>query len=81
MKTLQELEKLKMNFPDRFIKIMNDKGLIAKDVAKLAPVSVNQVYHWCDGTAEPNFLSLMKLANAFEISIDELVGLKEIGET
>jgi len=76
MRKVEELEKLKMGFPDRFIKIMNEKGLGAKEVAKLAPVSVNQVYHWLDGTADPNFLSLMKLANAFEISIDELVGFK-----
>ena len=77
MKTIQELEKIKMDFPNRFIKLMNDRGLIAKDIAKMAPVSVNQVYNWCDGIAEPNFLSLMKLANALDISIDELVGLKD----
>ena len=77
MRKVEELEKLKMSFPDRLIKIMNEKGLSGKDVARLAPVSINQVYHWLDGTADPNFLSLMKLANAFEMSIDELVGLKD----
>lgn len=71
-----EIERLKKNFPERLRFIMEREGMDIRELARKAPVSLNQARNWCSGVADPSFLNIMKIANALGVSIDELVGFK-----
>ncbi|MBQ7770698.1 MAG: helix-turn-helix transcriptional regulator, partial [Clostridia bacterium] len=44
------------------------------ELAKVLSVSLKTVSHWETGYTEPSVAQLIRLADYFEISIDELVG-------
>lgn len=75
MKTVKEIEKLHFDFPDRLSKIISDRNLSYRDVTKMMPISAGQVQKWCEGESKPDLLRIMLLANALEISLDELLGM------
>jgi len=47
-------------------------------LAKAIGVSKGIISLWENGLREPNMYSLIKLAKYFDVSIDELVGLRQI---
>lgn len=49
-------------------------GLTQPELAKKAGVSKAVISQWENGLREPGMISLLLLADCFEISLDELVG-------
>jgi len=55
-----------------------DKNIGQVELAKAIGVSKGIISLWENGLREPNMYSLIKLAKYFDVSIDELVGLRQI---
>lgn len=49
------------------------KGLSQEQVSKVIGVNCNTICQWERGTREPDFASLIKLADYFQVSIDFLL--------
>ncbi len=69
-----------MNYENKFKDILRDlrceRGLGQVQLAKALQVSKGIISLWENGLREPNMYSLIQLAIFFNISIDELVGLR-----
>lgn len=50
------------------------KGILQKDIAKQLNVAVSTVSAWENGVYEIDFNNLNKLADFFDVTIDELLG-------
>ncbi|MCQ2602802.1 MAG: helix-turn-helix domain-containing protein [Clostridia bacterium] len=48
--------------------------LTQKELAALINATDDQIYFWEKGKSEPCIEDLIKLANIFDVSLDELVG-------
>lgn len=48
-----------------------------KKLSELTGSSYNETHNWISGARTPSFESLLKIANAYGISIDELIGAKK----
>lgn len=55
-------------------KIRTESGLSMKDVASKMAVSEITISRWETGTREPSIESLIKLAQCFSCSVDDLIG-------
>lgn len=62
-------------FKDNLRELRLEKKLGQVELAKEIGVSKGVISLWENGLREPNMYSLIILANFFNISIDELVGL------
>ncbi len=62
-------------FKDNLKELRQEKNLGQVELAKAIGVSKGVISLWENGLREPTMYSLIKLANFFNISIDELVGL------
>lgn len=56
------------------------KGLTQKDVSKLLHVKQYNICDWERGRSTPNTETLIKLANIYEVSLDDLLGNKKTPE-
>ena len=69
-----------MEYENKFKNILKDlrleKGLGQTELASAIGVSKGIISLWENGLREPNMYSLIVLSQFFNISIDELVGLK-----
>lgn len=69
-----------MSYQNEFKSILKElrqeKKLGQVELAKAVGVSKGVISLWENGLREPNMYSLIALAKYFNISIDELVGLK-----
>ena len=74
MRTDKELERIYTNFPDRLSSILARKGLSNRDITHKMAVSATTVINWLNGVSKPDMLSIFKLANALDMSTDELLG-------
>ena len=63
-----------MRFKEIFKELRKEKGISAEKLAKKLCFTKNIVYAWEKGRAEPNYETLVKLADFFDVSIDFLVG-------
>ena len=63
-------------FKDILKELRLEKGLGQTELAKAVGVSKGIISLWENGLREPNMYSLIVLSQFFNISIDELVGLK-----
>ena len=54
-----------------------NKGLSQRELASIFKVSTGTVGNWEVGTREPDYTTLMKLANFFNVSVDYLLGADE----
>lgn len=54
--------------------LRKEKEIGQGELAKVLNVSLKTVSHWETGYTEPSVLQLIRLADYFQISIDELVG-------
>lgn len=63
-----------MVFSDNLKDLRKAKGIGQEVLAKELNISVKTVSHWETGYTEPSIEQLIKLADYFEISMDELVG-------
>lgn len=63
-------------FKDNLKELRLEKGLGQVELAKALGVSKGVISLWENGLREPNMYSLILIAKFFNISIDELVGLR-----
>ncbi len=65
------------NFKDNLKTLRQEKKLGQVELAKILGVSKGIISLWENGLREPNLYSLIVLAQFFNVSIDELVGLNQ----
>ena len=63
-----------MNFKNVFYNLRKENNLSQLEIANLTGFAKNTVCAWEKGRAQPNFETLMKLADYFNVSIDYLLG-------
>ena len=63
-----------MNFCTYMKQLRKSKHISQAVIAELLGVSQRTISHYENGTCQPNIESLCKLADIFEITIDDLVG-------
>ncbi len=68
--TLEDLGSILKNF-------RKERGLTQKEVAEKIHVARNTISKWEDGTLNPGFLHIYNLCQAFDITIDELLGTEK----
>ncbi len=61
-------------FAENLKSLRIERNLTQVDLAKIVGVSQATIYFWESGTNEPTLSYLIKLANFFETTIDDLVG-------
>lgn len=67
-----------MNFGDRIRKLRIEKGLTQKELASLLNIAPGSIQRFEYGTVRPSLDSLVALADIFEVSLDYLIGRKDI---
>jgi len=58
--------------------LRNANELTRNALAKKLGVSMQSIYDWEIGKHETDFVTLIKIADYFDVSIDELLGRKEL---
>ena len=66
-----------MSLSENIYRLRTEKNMSQLDLADALEVSRQSVSKWETGTAVPELDKLIKLAELFEISLDELVGRGE----
>ena len=66
---------------ERYCKIRDSKKLKDTDVATMSGVPKSTFSDWKAGRYKPKLEKLTKIANALEISVDELTGIKHNAKT
>lgn len=59
---------------ERIFQIMKEQNLSAKDFAKKVGLSQGNITDWKTGRAKPSTEALIKISNAYNISVDYLIG-------
>ena len=59
---------------DRLKKLRTERGLLQSDVAEFLNIKTNSYSQWETGKREPDYSSLLKLADYFQVSVDYLLG-------
>ena len=62
-----------MNFPKRLVTTRKAQGFTQQSLADAVGMHVNQIKKYEAGTAQPTLTAMIKLAQTFHISLDELV--------
>lgn len=63
-----------MTFSENLLALRKEKGLKQTEVAKAIGVGLRAYQHYEYGEREPQLSTLIKLADFYDISLDELVG-------
>lgn len=74
----EKLFNLYLNFDKRVRHLLAVKKMKPKDLAKKMDIQPSAVYRVISMGGHPDMWTLMKMADAFEISVDQLIGLKEL---
>ena len=61
-------------FGDNLYFYRNQAKLTQKELAKKLDISINNIGHWEKARTEPGINTLIKLADLFDVTLDELVG-------
>jgi len=65
-----------MIFSQILSELLQEKGLMQKDLSVALNVSKNQVHYWIKAKAEPDLETLTRIALYFGVSTDYLLGLE-----
>ena len=79
--TKEETERvfdLYYNFDKRVKGILELKQMSPVELADKMDIPRSNIYRFISKGRHPDMLNLMKMADAFDISVDELIGLKEL---
>lgn len=68
------------DFPSILRQLRLDRGMTQKELGALIGVGANTIGRWERGEGRPNSEQLQKLARALKVSVDELLGLVQIGK-
>ncbi len=63
-----------MAFKENLKALRLHSALMQKEIAQMLNISVRTFQGWESGRTEPNIEKLIKIADIFEISLDDLVG-------
>ena len=63
-----------MDFPENLKELRTRRGLSQKALADSVNVSQTAIYHWEKGERKPKGDQIISLANALDVSIEELMG-------
>ncbi len=61
-------------FAEQLVKYRQDRGMTQQELAAVLEVSVSAVQKWERGSAEPNARTLQRMADIFDVSLDEMCG-------
>lgn len=64
---------LPMDFPNRIVKLRKEQGYTQQSLADKISIHVSQIKRYESGTAQPTLDTLVKIAKALHVSLDELV--------
>lgn len=67
-------------FSERLVSIRTSKGIMAKDVALALGVSKPSMSQFEKGISAPSAITLVALADYFDVSLDYLVGRSDVPE-
>lgn len=59
---------------DRFVQLLQERGITAYRVSKETGVTQTTLSDWKTGRATPKIATLQKIAEYFEVSVDWLIG-------
>jgi transcriptional regulator with XRE-family HTH domain len=65
---------MKVLFAERLRGLRKDSGLQQEELAALLNTTQRRISYWETGQIEPDLMSLWKLSDIFDVSIDYLVG-------
>ena len=65
----------------RIREFREELGLTQSELAKSIGTLQRNISNWENGVNEPDCATLIKLAETFKISLDELFGREQLGET
>ena len=68
------MEELRNTFAENLIRYRKERNLSQREVALKISVTQQCVSQWEAGQIEPTLTFLWRLADLFEISVDELIG-------
>ena len=63
-----------MTFEERLVQLRKARGMSQEELAEKVGVSRQAVSKWETGDAQPDYVKLMALADALEVSLDDLCG-------
>lgn len=63
---------------ERIKDLMNEERISQAELARSAGISQSAVCNWLNGKKEPSIDSLWRLADFFDVSVDYIIGRKEI---
>ena len=66
-----------MKFGNRLKELLKESGISQETLAKNIGVSQRAVSKWINNQAEPTESSIVKCARYFNVSADDLLGLKD----
>ena len=64
---------LPMDFPKRIVKLRKEQGFTQQSLADRISLHVSQIKRYEAGTAQPTLETLVRIADALHVSLDELV--------
>lgn len=67
------LTKTNLNFKENLKLLRKENGITQDSLAKLLNTTTKTISHWETGYAEPSLAQLLKIAEVFEITVDELL--------
>ena len=65
-------------FSKNLRELRKSKELSAKKLSEALGVSMQNIYDWENEKNETDFATIIKIADYFDVSLDELLGRKEI---
>lgn len=63
---------------ERIKGLMNEERISQAELARSVGISQSAVCNWLNGKKEPSIDSLWRLADFFDVSVDYIIGRKEI---
>ena len=64
---------LPMDFPKRIVKLRKEQGFTQQSLADKISLHVSQIKRYESGVAQPTLETLVRIAKALRVSLDELV--------
>jgi len=64
---------LPMDFPNRIVKLRKEQGFTQQSLADKISLHVSQIKRYEAGVAQPTLETLVRIADALHVSLDELV--------
>ncbi len=64
-------------FSKRLTELMKEKNILQKELSKSLGFSQNAISRWCNNNREPDFDTLIKICDFFDVSTDYMLGVSD----